>query len=153
MLSREENETLTRVGPGTPVGELLRCYWHPVAAVAQLEDKHTMAVKILGEPLVLYKDLKGCYGLIEPQCPHRRMSFLYGVPEERALRCAYHGWRFDETGKCLEQPYEETEDPEGRFKEKIKIKGYPVEALGGLLFAYLGPQPQPLLPRWEIYVR
>jgi len=153
MLSQQENEILTRVSPGTPMGELLRRYWHPIAAVSQLEDRATMAVKILGEPLVLYKDLKGLYGLIEPQCPHRRMSLLYGVPEERGLRCAYHGWLFDEAGKCLEQPYEETEDPSSKFKDKIKIKAYPVEELGGLLFAYLGPQPAPLLPRWEILVR
>jgi 5,5'-dehydrodivanillate O-demethylase len=112
-----------------------------------------MAVKILGEPLVLYRDRKGGYGLIEPQCPHRRMSLLYGVPEERGLRCAYHGWLFDEAGQCLEQPYEETEEPESKFKNKIRIKAYPVEELGGLLFAYLGPKPAPLLPRWEIFVR
>lgn len=153
MLSAQENEILTKIGPRTPMGELLRRYWHPIAAASQLEDKHTMAVKILGEPLVLYRDLKGCYGLIEPQCPHRRMSLLYGVPEEHGLRCAYHGWLFDETGKCLEQPYEETEDPASRFRDKIKIKAYPVEELGGLLFAYLGPEPAPLLPRWEIFVR
>ena len=153
MLSKEQNQILTSVGPGTPMGELFRRYWHPVAALSQIEGKHTLAVKILGEPLVLYRDLQGRYGLIEPQCPHRRMSFLYGVPEERGLRCAYHGWLFDETGRCLDQPYEETEDPESAFKEKVKIKAYPVEELGGLLFAYLGPRPAPLLPRWEIFVR
>ena len=153
MLSQEQNEMLARVGPGTPMGELLRRYWYPVAATSELDDNRTKAVKILGESLVLYRDQGGRYGLIEPQCPHRRMSLLYGVPEERGLRCAYHGWLFDETGRCLEQPYEETEEPEGSFREKIHIKAYPVEELGGLLFGYLGPKPQPLVPRWEIFVR
>lgn len=153
MLSREENENLTRVGAGTPMGELLRRYWYPVAAVSQLEGRTTMPVKILSESLVLYRDRQGRYGLIQSTCPHRSMSLLYGVPEERGLRCAYHGWLFDETGRCLEQPYEEAEDPQAKFKDKIRIKAYPVEELGGLLFAYLGPQPAPLLPRWEIFVR
>lgn len=153
MLSAKENEVLTRVGPGTPMGELMRRYWHPIAAASQFNDRATMAVKILGESLVLYKDRGGRYGLMEPQCPHRRMSLLYGIPEARGLRCAYHGWLFDETGKCLEQPYDETEDPDSRFRDKVKAKTYPVQELGGLLFAYLGPEPRPLLPRWEIFVR
>ena len=152
MLKKEENLRLTHVGPGHPMGELLRRYWHPIAASSQLKGRHTLQVNILGEELVLYRDREGRYGLIEPYCAHRRMSLLYGVPEQRGLRCAYHGWLYDETGKCLEQPYEETEDPEGSFKEKITIKAYPVEELGGLIFAYMGPKPVPLLPRWDLCV-
>ncbi len=151
MLTAEQNDRLTRVGPGTPMGELMRRYWHPVATVSQMKDKYTKKIRLLGEDLILYKDLSGTYGLVDNYCPHRRMSMIYGVPEERGLRCAYHGWLFAETGQCLEQPYEETEDPEGRFKDKVCIKAYPVQDMAGLLFAYLGPAPAPLLPRWDVY--
>src|SRR5690606_35564862 len=78
-----------------------------------------------------------------------RVDMTYGIPEEHGLRCMYHGWLFDENGRCTEQPFEETVHPDGRFKEKVKIVGYPVQEMAGLLFAYLGPQPAPLLPRWE----
>ncbi len=151
MLTKEQNDRLTRVGPGTPLGELMRRYWHPVAAVSQLKDKYTLPVRLLGEDFVLYKDRKGTYGFIEPRCPHRRMHFVYGVPEEEGLRCAYHGWMFDETGRCVEQPYEQTQDPEGHFRDKVHIAAYPVQEMAGLLFTYLGPQPAPLLPRWDVY--
>ncbi|MEX2430684.1 MAG: Rieske 2Fe-2S domain-containing protein, partial [Dehalococcoidia bacterium] len=149
MLTQELNERITRVGPGTPGGELMRRYWHPIAAVSQFNDNYTLPIRLLGEDMVLYKDRSGNYGLIEPLCPHRRMGMVYGVPEEKGLRCPYHGWLFDETGQCTEQPYEETEDPSGRFKEKIQVTAYPVESLGGLLWTYMGPQPAPLLPRWD----
>ena len=148
MLSVKDNEALSQVGKGTPGGELMRRYWHPVAATAELDDRPTKAVRLMGEDLVLYKDRSGTYGLIDKLCPHRRVDLSYGIPEEDGLRCMYHGWMFDETGQCIEQPFEETVHPDGRFKEKVKIAGYPVEELGGLLFAYLGPQPVPLLPRW-----
>jgi len=151
MLTQEENERYTRVGPGTPCGELMRRYWFPIAAVSQMRDRYTRKVRLLGEDLVLYKDRGGTYGLVEPLCPHRRMNLIYGIPEERGLRCAYHGWLFAETGQCLEQPYEEAEDPESRFKDKICIKAYPVQEMAGLLFAYLGPAPAPLLPRWDVF--
>ncbi len=151
MLTKEQNERFTSVGPGAPCGELMRRYWHPVAAVSQMKDKHTMQVRLLGEDLILYKDLSGAYGLIEPHCPHRRMGFIYGVPEARGLRCAYHGWLFDEQGRCLEMPYESVEDPETRFPEKIRALTYPVQEMAGLLFAYLGRAPVPLLPRWDVY--
>lgn len=152
MLTKEQNEQLTRVGPGTPMGELLRRYWHPIAATSQMKDRHTMRIRILGEDLVLYKDRSGDYGLVGPQCPHRKMSMMYGIPEEHGLRCAYHGWMFDKTGRCIEQPYDDTEYPEGRFREKVRIQAYPVEEMSGFLFAYLGPKPEPLLPRWDLYV-
>src|SRR6185312_6514674 len=98
MLTAEQNDRLTRVGAGTPMGELMRRYWHPVAAVAQMKDKFTKKVRLLGEDLVLYKDLSGTFGLVDNFCPHRRMSMIYGVPEEHGLRCAYHGWLFAESG-------------------------------------------------------
>ena len=150
MLTQEQNERLTQVGPGTPMGELMRRYWHPVAAAAELDGRPTKAVKILGEELVLYKDKSGTLGLIERFCPHRRVDLSYGIPEERGLRCMYHGWMMDETGQCIEQPFEETVHPDGRFKEKVKVAGYPVQELGGLVFAYLGPAPAPLLPNYDI---
>jgi 5,5'-dehydrodivanillate O-demethylase oxygenase subunit len=149
MLSVEHNERLTQVSKGTPMGELMRRYWHPVAATAELDDRPTKSVRILGEDLVLYKDRSGTMGLIDALCPHRRVDMSYGIPEEQGLRCMYHGWMFNETGQCIEQPFEETVHPDGRFKEKVKINSYPVESMGGMIFTYMGPQPAPLLPRWE----
>ena len=152
MLNEQQNRQMTRVGRGTPMGELFRRYWHPIAAVSQMKERNTFQVKILGEDLVLYKDLSGNYGLVEPHCPHRKMSMMYGIPEKDGIRCAYHGWCFDRQGHCIEQPYEDTEDPEARFREKVTIQSYPVRELGGLLLAYLGPLPEPLLPSWDLYV-
>ena len=151
MLSQQMNDRYTRVGPGTPTGELMRRYWHPVAAVSQMRQRWTKKVKLLGEDLILYKDRSGTFGLIEPHCAHRRMNLIYGIPEEHGLRCPYHGWLYDETGRCIEQPYEETEDPNTRFKDKIRMTAYPVEQKAGLLFAYLGPDPAPLVPNWDVF--
>jgi 5,5'-dehydrodivanillate O-demethylase len=149
MLTTKENERLTQVGSGTPLGELMRRYWHPIAALAQLDKEPTKAVKILGEDLVLYKDRRGTLGLVGQACAHRRVNLLYGIPEEQGLRCPYHGWLYNEKGQCLEQP---AEAPDSTFKDRIKIPAYPVQALGGLVFAYLGPEPAPLLPRWDLLV-
>jgi len=151
MLSQEVNDRYTRVGAGTPTGELMRRYWHPVAAVSQMNDKSTKKIRLLGEDLILYKDRSGTYGMVEPHCAHRRMNMIYGIPEENGLRCPYHGWLYDKTGQCIEQPYEETEDPDARFKDKIKMKAYPVEEKAGILFAYLGPDPAPLVPAWDVF--
>ena len=151
MLSAQENEALTRVGPGTPMGELMRRYWHPVAAAAELDERPTKAVRLLGEDLVLYRDRSGTYGLLDRLCAHRRVDLSYGIPEEHGLRCMYHGWMYDETGQCIEQPFEETVRPDGRFKEKVRVNGYPVESRWGLLWAYMGPLPAPLIPEWEPY--
>ena len=143
------NRSLTQVGAGTPMGELLRRYWHPIAAVSELEDHPTKPVRLLGEDLVLYKDLGGNYGLLERHCAHRRADLAHGFVESCGLRCNYHGWRYDHAGRCIEQPYEETVDPGSRYKERIRIKAYKVQALAGLLWAYLGPEPAPLVPNWE----
>ncbi|MBT3792969.1 MAG: Rieske 2Fe-2S domain-containing protein [Rhodospirillales bacterium] len=151
MLNHAENERLTSVGPGTPGGELLRRYWHPIAAVDDLTDENPKKkVRILGEDLVLYRDGKGRLGLIEEQCPHRSASFLYGFIEEDGIRCPYHGWKFDCTGECLEMPFEPDDSP---LQKSVKAKTYPVEVLSGLVFAYMGPAPAPLLPRWDALVR
>ena len=148
MLSIQDNETLTRVGKGTPMGVLMRRYWHPIAAAGELDERPTKQVRMLGEDLVLYRDLSGTLGLIDRLCAHRRVDLSYGIPEEHGLRCMYHGWLYNETGQCMEQPFEETVHPEGRFRDKVKLAGYPVKEIGGLIFAYLGPQPAPVLPRW-----
>lgn len=152
MLTQEQNERLTRVGPGTPMGNLMRRYWHPIATVSQMKDRDTLPIKLLGEDLVLYRDLSGTYGLLEAKCPHRFMSLVYGIPEKCGIRCPYHGWVFDEKGQCTEQPYEEAEDPHGRFKDKVTTPAYEVSQLGGMLFGYLGPKPAPVLPKWDLYV-
>jgi 5,5'-dehydrodivanillate O-demethylase len=149
VLKAEENKALMEVGPGTPMGELLRRYWTPFAAVGELDEQPTKAVRLFGEDLVLYKDKRGTYGLMDRHCPHRRADMSYAFVEECGLRCNYHGWQFDETGACIHQPFEEISHPEARFKDRIKIKAYPVEAHAGLLWAYLGPQPAPLVPNWE----
>tara|TARA_B100001013_G_scaffold83639_1_gene45620 strand:- start:64 stop:1353 length:1290 start_codon:yes stop_codon:yes gene_type:complete len=149
MLTEKENERLTRVGPGTPMGELMRRYWQPIGALSELDDTPVKHVKLLGESLVLYKDLKGGLGLIGDTCPHRSVSMLYGVPEESGLRCPYHGWMFDCSGQCIEMP---AEAPGTTFPNRVKITGYPVQELSGLIFAYLGPEPAPLLPRWDMFV-
>jgi 5,5'-dehydrodivanillate O-demethylase len=148
MLTRDENETLTRVGRGTPAGELLRRYWMPVGAAGELtEEKPIKAVRLLGEDLVVFRDKQGRHGVVGEQCPHRKASLAFGRVDEEGIRCPYHGWKFDGGGKCLEQP---AELESGGFKDKIKHTAYPVEKLGGLLWAYLGPEPKPLLPRWDV---
>ncbi len=152
MLMQDENDRLTRVGPGTPMGALLRRYWYPIAAVSQMKDRDTLPVKLLGEDLVLYRDLAGKFGLIAARCPHRSMSMVYGIPTECGLRCPYHGWAFDHAGNCVEQPYEDTENPQGRYKDKIKTPAYRVAQLGGMFFGYLGPDPVPILPPWDLFV-
>ena len=149
MLKESQNRLFQETGPGTPMGELMRRYWHPIAAAAELDDAPAKPVRLMGENLVLYKDLSGAYGLIGRHCPHRRADMSYGFVEKCGLRCNYHGWLFDEKGACIEQPFEEMIDPDGKFKDKVSIKAYPVEAKAGLLWAYLGPEPAPLIPSWE----
>jgi 5,5'-dehydrodivanillate O-demethylase len=148
MLTQEENEALTRVGKGTPAGELLRRYWLPVAVSAELTDeKPIKALRLLGEDLVVYRDKTGRHGLVGEHCPHRKASLAFGRVDEEGIRCPYHGWKYDGAGKCLEQP---AEPVSCSFKDKIKHTAYPVEKLGGLLWAYLGPEPRPLVPHWDV---
>jgi len=149
MITQEMNDLFTRVGPGTPMGDLLRRYWQPIAGESEFDTRATKAVRLLGEDLVLYKDLGGNFGLMDRHCPHRRADLSYGMVEQCGLRCSYHGWQFDHTGKCTDQPYEETANPKGNYKDRVTIKAYPVKALGGLLFAYMGPLPAPELPDYE----
>ncbi len=149
MLTAQENELLTRIGPGTPMGALMRRYWHPIAAASEMREAWTKRVRLLGEDLVLFRNRSGGFGLIEEQCPHRRASLAYGIPTAEGIRCPYHGWEFDATGACIDQP---NEPAESRFKDKVRTPAYAVEELGGLLFAYLGPAPRPLVPRLDGFV-
>jgi 5,5'-dehydrodivanillate O-demethylase len=151
VLTEDENELLTRVGKGTPTGDLLRRYWHPIGAASEFDERTTKAVRLLGEDLVLYKDRSGTYGLLELHCPHRRADLSYGFVEECGLRCSYHGWAFDEAGNCTSQPFEDQAKSNTRFRDSVKIGAYPVEEKAGLLFAYLGPAPAPLCPNWELF--
>ena len=157
MVTHAENETMTRVGRGTPAGEMLRRYWHPVAVAGELtEEKPTKAVTLLGEKLVVYRQppaqgsTQPSYGLVQESCPHRRASFAYGRAEPDGIRCPYHGWKFAADGRCLELP---AEPANSQLKNKVRLDAYPVQKLGGLLYAYLGPQPAPLLPKWDVLVR
>jgi 5,5'-dehydrodivanillate O-demethylase oxygenase subunit len=131
------------------MGGLLRRYWMPIGAASEFDKIAVKPVRLMGEDLVLYKDLSGTFGLVDQRCPHRRADLSYGFVETGGLRCNYHGWLFDEAGRCAEQPYEDIAAPEACFKDKIHIKAYPVEAHAGLIWAYLGPQPAPLVPNWE----
>ncbi len=152
MLSQEENESLARVGPTTPAGQLLRRYWHVVGVAAELTvATPKKKVRILGEDLVLYRDQSGNYGLLRERCSHRGASLYYGFVEADGIRCPYHGWKYDAGGKCLEQPFE---NPESGFREKVLHPAYPVVKLAGLLFAYMGAaQHKPMLPKWDVLVR
>jgi 5,5'-dehydrodivanillate O-demethylase oxygenase subunit len=149
MLDQAKNELFTRVGPGTPMGGLLRRYWMPIAAVSEFETTAVKPVRLFGEDLTLYRDIAGTFGLVDRLCPHRRADLSYGFVEPHGLRCNYHGWLFDEGGHCTEQPFEDVAAPEACFKQKIRIKAYPVEVHAGLIWAYLGPPPAPLVPNWE----
>jgi 5,5'-dehydrodivanillate O-demethylase len=148
MLSAARNDLLTRVGPGTPMGDLLRRYWQPIGGASELDANPIKPIRLMGENLVLYKDKGGTYGLVDRHCPHRRADLAYGWVEDRGIRCSYHGWLMDETGQCIEQPYEDTVSPKPS-KAGCRIAGYPVRELAGLLWAYMGPLPAPELPVWE----
>lgn len=150
MLKQEVNEHLTEVGPGTPMGELLRRYWYPVAFRRELDEFPVKKVRLLGEDFAVWKSRTGDgYGIIQERCPHRHASLAYGVVEGEGLRCAYHGWLFDRGGQCLEQP---AEPEDSTFKHKITARCGQAQELGGLVFAYIGPPPAPELPRYEAFV-
>jgi 5,5'-dehydrodivanillate O-demethylase len=151
MLTPEENEALTRVGPGTPGGELMRRYWHPIAVASDLTpERPTKRVRVLGEDLIVYLGEDGTYNLMAEQCSHRGCSLYYGFVEGGAIRCPYHGWLYARDGTILEQPFE---PEESLMKHRVRQAAYQVERLAGLLFAYMGPQPAPLLPRYDVLAR
>jgi 5,5'-dehydrodivanillate O-demethylase oxygenase subunit len=146
MLSQEENERFTRVGPGTPMGKLLRRYWHPVGCTELVTTK-PRRVKVLGEELVLYRGASGKPVLMQLRCAHRNVALDYGRVEGDSIRCPYHGWLYDRTGQCVAQYAE----PEGsNFKDKIRLAAYRTEEVSGLIFAYMGPEPAPVLPLYDV---
>lgn len=149
-MSPEQQETLTRVGPGTPMGRLLRCYWLPVAASSELAAGEARPVRLLCEDLVLFRSPSGTLGLVDERCPHRGSSLRCGNVDDEGIACPYHGWKFDRAGHCLGMPAEP--EPKQKLLERARIAAYPVQELGGLIFAYLGPEPAPLLPRYDLYV-
>ena len=146
----KEDEELTHVGPGTPLGEYLRRFWHPVAITDELNDL-PQAIKIMGEELVVFKDRSGQIGLLELHCSHRGTSLEFGLIEEKGIRCCYHGWLYDVDGRILDTP---GEPPDSTYKERLCHGAYPVKEYQGLVFAYMGPpekmQPFPIYDIFEI---
>lgn len=128
------------------MGAYLRRYWHPVAAEVELDSWPIKKVRLLGEDLALYRSEDGSVGLLADRCPHRGASLSCGMTDGTGIRCAYHGWKFEADGHCVETP---AEPPNSKLKDRVETTGYPVQVMGGLIWAYLGPKPVPLLPRYE----
>jgi len=149
MLTQEENMFMARVGPGTPMGDLMRRFWHPVLLSEELPepDCPPKRTRILGEDLIAFRDTNGDVGLVDNYCPHRRASLFFGRNEECGLRCVYHGWKFDINGDCVDMP---SEPAESNFKDKVKITAYPTNEGAGMVWAYMGPSGlKPEMPQLE----
>lgn len=149
MLSKDDNERLTRVGPGTPMGNVFRRYWLPALLSAELAEKDgaPVRVRLLGEDLVAFRDTTGAVGLVDAYCAHRRAPLFLGRNEKAGLRCIYHGWKYDRTGQCIDLP---TEPKESTYKDRIKLKSYPTWEGGGMIWTYMGPLPAPPPPDYEL---
>jgi phthalate 4,5-dioxygenase oxygenase subunit len=150
MLSREDNERVTRTDAGTPMGEAFRRYWNPFALASELPeaDGAPIRVRLLGEDHVAFRDTSGAVGLVSAFCPHRRAPMFFGRNEDAGLRCVYHGWKFDRAGACVDMP---SEPADSMFKSKVTIASYPTWEGGGMLWAYLGPPDrQPPPPDYEL---
>jgi phenylpropionate dioxygenase-like ring-hydroxylating dioxygenase large terminal subunit len=149
MLSTEDNELLTRTGPGTPMGNLFRRFWLPALLPRELPnpDSDPIRFRMLGEDLIAFRDTSGRVGFIQNNCPHRGASLFFGRNEENGLRCVYHGWKFDVTGQCVDMP---NEPAESNFKTKVRARAYPSAEYAGLVWIYMGPaDKQPELPQYE----
>src|SRR5438105_7356794 len=142
MLSHEENELISRVGPGTPMGNLMREYWLPAMVSSELPspDCDPVRVMLLGEKLIAFRDTNGNVGLVANNCPHRGASLFFGRNEESGLRCVYHGWKFAVDGTCLDMP---NEPAESDFRTKVKAVAYPTQERGGIVWTYMGPRADP----------
>ena len=150
MLTVEQNEELTQVGPGTPMGELLRRYWYPIAFEQDFDSVPAKTVRLLSEDWTLYKTPSGKYGIIAEKCAHRSASLTYGVVHEDGVRCGYHGWKYDFDGQCVEQPAEADNQ---NFRERVKMKAGKAQTMGGMVWVYVGPDPAPELPRFDVFVK
>src|SRR5215208_2393371 len=149
MLTRDDNEILTRVGPGTPMGELMRQHWQPVLLSSELPERDgpPVRIRLLGEDLVAFRDTDGRVGLVAENCPHRGASLFFGRNEESGLRCVYHGWKFDAHGSCVDMP---NEPAESNFKHKVHVQAYETAEWGGIVWAYMGPKDRrPELPQHD----
>jgi phthalate 4,5-dioxygenase len=150
MITSEQNILMTRSGPGTSAGKLLRMYWQPAALVDELQGPRPVkALRLLGEELVLFRDAQGTYGLIQRHCPHRSADLAYGRLEPRGLRCLFHGWLFDTQGRCLEMP---AEPPGSMLFQDVRARAYAVVERSGILFAYLGEGSPPAFPEFDCFV-
>ncbi len=157
-MNAEQNELITRVGPGTPCGALLRSYWQPAALVDEfnpaldprMDKRPVKAVRLMGQDFVLFRDDQGHYGLLDRDCPHRGADLSFGRAEGDGLRCPFHGWKFDVSGHCLETPAE----PAGsKLCDRVKQRSYPVLEKSGVIFAWLGPEGStpPPLPAFDCF--
>ncbi len=149
MLRREQNELLTRTGSGTPMGAMFRRYWMPALLAEELPENECppVRVQLLSEKLIAFRDTEGRYGLLDEFCAHRGVSLWFGRNEDCGLRCPYHGWKYDVTGQCVENP---SEPEESGFRAKIRLRSYPLIERGGVLWTYMGPpEHQPGLPEFE----
>jgi phthalate 4,5-dioxygenase oxygenase subunit len=148
-ITKELNERLTRVGPGTPMGEVFRRYWMPAALSEELPeaDGPPLRVRLLGEDLVAFRDSSGEVGLVDAYCAHRKAPLFYGRNEEMGLRCVYHGWKYDAQGSCVDMP---SEPPYSKFRLRVSIKAYPTYEAGGVVWTYMGPRDRmPAPPDYE----
>jgi len=150
MLTVEQNEELTQIGPGTPMGELLRRYWYPIAFEQDFDTLPAKTVRLLSENWTLYKTPSGKYGIISEKCAHRNASLTYGVVHEDGIRCGYHGWKYDFDGQCVEQPAEADNQ---NFRDRVTMKSGKAQVMGGLVWVYVGPAPAPELPRFDVFVK
>lgn len=151
MMSKEENDLLTRVGPGTPAGEMLRRYWWPVGFSERVTAKgEPVKIKLLSEDLVLFRDGQGALGVLGLHCSHHGTSLEFGRVEDAGIRCCHHGWLYDVRGRCLEQP---AEPQDSSFKARVQHPSYQAQDLAGFIFAYIGPEPAPLLPNYDLFLR
>lgn len=150
MLTQQENDELTQVGPGTPMGDVLRHYWYPVAFVRELDEFPVKEVRLLGENWAVFRTPCGEYGIVDERCPHRGASLVYGIVEDAGLRCGYHGWLFNTSGECVEILAEPDSSP--KFRAGCGVRAGSAQALGGMVWVYVGEGPAPELPRYEAYV-
>ena len=142
MLTQEENDLLTRVGPGTPMGDLMREYWLPAFMSSELPepDGSPLRIRLLGESLLAIRTTSGKIGLMSHTCPHRGASLFYGRNEQEGIRCVYHGWKFDLEGHCVDMPAEPTES---NYKDEVRLRAYKCQERNGVIWAYMGSRDQP----------